>query len=115
MADTYYAWSPIRGGDAEKAVNIKRGEKVTQSQLGVDDAEWQGLIDSNAVRSKEFPAPADYEGSALDYLREKLEEAQAASAVEEEEAASELASVSTPPEAPAVTPVKETPSSTTKK
>lgn len=102
---TYYAWSPIKGGTAEKPVTVDRGDKVTKDALGVDDENWKALIEAGAVRDKEFPAPADYEGSVIDYLREKLQEAQAMSgAVEEEEVASQLATVQAaaePSEAPA--------------
>lgn len=93
----YYAWSQIKGGTADKPVNIARGEKVTKDTLGVTDADWKALVDSGAVRDKEFPAPKDYEGSVIDYLRDKLQEAQSMSAVDEEEAASELAAVASPP------------------
>lgn len=92
MADMY-AWSPIRGGTADKPVNIERGAKVKQTDLGVSDADWKALIDSGAIRGKPCPAPADYDGSVIDYLRDKLEEAQALSGVEVEEAASDLATV----------------------
>jgi hypothetical protein len=102
----YYAWSPIRGGTADKPVNIARGAKVTKDGLGVDDANWNALVESGAVREKEFPAPADYDGSVIDYLRDRLQEAQSLSAVDEEEAASELAAVSAAnaPEAAAAMP-----------
>lgn len=102
----YYAWSPIKGGTADKPVNIARGDKVSQSDLGVGDADWKALIESGAIREKQFPAPADYEGSVIDYLRDRLNEAQSLSAVDEEEAASELAAVSAAnaPEAAAAMP-----------
>jgi hypothetical protein len=87
----FYAWSPIRGGTHDKPVNIARGEKVTQSDLGAGDADWNAYLESGAIREKEFPAPEDFDGSVIDYLREKLQEAQSLSAVDEEEAASELA------------------------
>lgn len=104
----YYAWSPIKGGTADKPVTVARGESVSKSDLGVSDADWQALIDAGAIRDKKFPAPKDYEGSVIDYLRDQLREAQSVSAVDEEEAASELAAVSNPP-APA--PEKESGSS----
>lgn len=93
----FYAWSPIRAGTAEKPINIDRGAKVTQSDLGVSDADWDALLEAGAVREKQFPAPKDYDGSVIDFLREQLQEAQSMSAVEEEEAASELAAVQEPP------------------
>jgi len=101
---TYYAWSPIRGGTAEKPVTIDRGDKVTKDALGIDDANWAALVESGAVRDKEFPADKDYEGSVIDFLRDKLLEAQSMSgAVEEEEAASQLATVAAAAE-PSVAP-----------
>lgn len=106
---TYYAWSPIRGGTLEKPVTVARGDKVTKDALGLDDENWAALIESGAVRDKEFPAPGDYEGSVIDFLRDKLAEAQMASgAVEEEEASSQLAAVAAAAE-PSVAP--EPPSS----
>ena len=108
MAETHYAWTPIKGGTAEKPVNIARGAKVTKSDLGVSDADWDAMVQAGAIRTKKHPAPEDYEGSAVDYLRERLQEAQEMSGVDEEEAASELADVSTPPPpAPAAEPEPE--------
>lgn len=68
MADTY-AWTDIRnGGEVEKReaggrlMNvvmsrniIKAGTTVSQSDLGVDDAEWQRLHDEGIVR--DYPQP----------------------------------------------------------
>lgn len=90
----YYAWGPIKGGTAEDPVTIERGDTVTKDKLGVSDADWNEFVQSGAIRDKEFPAPKGYEGSVIDYLREKLEEAQAMSAVDVEEVTSELAAVS---------------------
>lgn len=108
---TYYAWSPIKGGTPEKPVSIDRGAKVTKDALGVDDDNWTALIESGAVRDKEFPAPKDYDGSVIDYLREKLQEAQAMSgSVEEEEVASQLATVAAAAE-PSIAPEESSSSS----
>lgn len=96
----FYAWSPIRGGTADKPVNIDRGDNVTQSGLGVSDADWNALIEAGAVREKEFPAPKDYDGSVIDWLREKLAEATSMSAVDEAEVASELEKVQDAAEPP---------------
>lgn len=90
----YYAWSDIRGGTAEKPVNVARGEEVSKSKLGVPDEEWDALVRGGSVREKKFPAPADFEGSAVEYLRQQMQEATAMSSIDEEEAASELAKVS---------------------
>src|SRR5262245_41388699 len=108
----HYAWSDIRGGTAEKPVLVTRGSKVTQSELGLSDANWQEMLDSGAVRDKQFPAPDDYQGSALDYLRDQLAEAQAVSPLDEEEAVVELAALETAPEGQVV---EEKKSGTSKK
>lgn len=64
-----YAWSRF-----QKSVNewgrveewIEPGDEISQSDLGVNDEEWQSLIDSGAVREEEYPdidrqtTPADY-------------------------------------------------------
>lgn len=90
----HHAWSDIKGGTADKPVTIARGEEVTQSKLGVNDAEWQELLNSGAIREKKFPAPEGFDGSAVDFVRQELQEATAMSSVDEEEAASELAQIS---------------------
>lgn len=90
MAKTY-AWSDIKGGTAKTPINIKRGEEVTQSKLGVEDAEWAELLRSGAIRPKPFPAPEDFDGSAVDFVRQQLQDAtEMSSAMDEEEAASTL-------------------------
>jgi len=88
MAKTYYAWTPLKSGTLEEPLAIARGAKVTAKDLGIPVAEFEALIDSGAVREKPFPAPDDYEGSAIDWLREQL--AEATSSVEEASAQSEV-------------------------
>jgi nitrogen regulatory protein PII-like uncharacterized protein len=91
----YYAWSEIRHTDSDgKHTVVARGEKVEKSKFkGMSDADWQAMVDGGSIREKPFPAPEDYDGSAIDYLRDQLQEAQAVSTVDEEEAASELVEV----------------------
>lgn len=98
----YYAWADIRfthrtgeGDDLkEDHITITRGSKIDKARLkGLKDSEWQAMIDSKAIRNRPFPAPKDYSGSAIDYLRDQLAESRAVSPVDEEEAASELADV----------------------
>jgi len=95
----YYAWSPVKAGTTDEPKSVARGEKVSQSSLGLNDADWQALVDSGAVRDRPFPAPDDYQGSALDYLRDQLAEAQTVSPVDEEEAVVELANLEAPAQA----------------
>lgn len=89
----HYAWSDIKAGTIEKPVTAARGDEVSKSKLGVSDADWQAMLDAGAVREKRFPAPQGFDGSAVDYVRQQLQEATAMSSLDEEEAASELARV----------------------
>jgi len=97
----YYAWSNIKGGTAEKPITIKRGEEVSKAKLGLSDADWEAIIESGAVRTKKFPAPSDWDGSAIGFVRQQLRDTTSMSAVEEEEAASELAKISEAAPSPA--------------
>jgi len=92
----HYVWtSEIRYTDADgNTVVAYRGEKVEKSKFkGLSDADWQAWADGGSIRDRPFPAPEDYQGSAIDYYRDELEQAQAGSTVEQEEAASALAEV----------------------
>lgn len=66
---TYYAWSTFKKGVNEWGRvegYINPGDEVTQSELGVDDEEWQELLDVGAIRDEEYPdapegvSPAEY-------------------------------------------------------
>jgi|SRR6476646_831415 len=53
-----YAWSKFKGevnewGQVTKW--IMPGEKISQSDLGVSDEEWDSLVESGAVREDEYP------------------------------------------------------------
>jgi len=91
----HYAWSEIRHADKEgKVTVVLRGEKVAKTDFkGLTDADWNAMLTSGSIREKPFPAPAGYEGSAIDYLRESLEEAQSSGTIDEEEAVSKLVEV----------------------
>lgn len=90
----HYAWSPIKGGTAEKPVKVQRGEEVTKAKLGMSDEDWQAAINSGSIRAKKFPAPSDWDGSAISWARQQLLEATSMSSMEEQEAVSELAKIS---------------------
>ena len=63
-----YAWAPIDAGEKK----FKLGDSVSASDLGVEDANFQALLDSGAVREYEPPKmPATFQGSVLDYVREQ--------------------------------------------
>lgn len=92
----FYVWSTeIKHTDANgQTKSIKRGERIAKSDLpGISDEEWQAKITGGSIREKQFPAPKDYQGSAIDFLRDSLREAQTVSQVDEEEALGELANV----------------------
>ncbi len=92
MAKSYYAWSELRAGTAEKPVVIPRGAKVSASDLGISAEEFKATVDSGAIRNKPFPTAADYAGSAVDFLREQLAEA-TSSTVEEAAAEADVAAL----------------------
>lgn len=91
----FYVWSEIRWADKEGNTKvIQRGDKIAKSDLpGISDADWDAKIQGGSVRDKQFPAPKGFQGSAIDFLRDSLREAQAVSQVDEEEALGELAEV----------------------
>lgn len=90
----YYAWSTIKAGTRDKPIVIQRGASVTKQDLKLSDEDWQSLIHAGSIREKRFPAPSEFDGSAVAYVRQQLQEATEMSSVEEEEAASELAKIS---------------------
>lgn len=83
MADLV-AWAPIKSGKnkgSEKepdmeTINVKPGDSVSQDALGVDDEGWKQLLESGAVRKMTYPdMPETFQGSPVDYLREKARKA----------------------------------------
>lgn len=55
-----------------KRNSIKFGEEVSQDDLGIDDDEWQALVDGAAIRDYAPPdMPKGYLGSPLEFLREQ--------------------------------------------
>jgi hypothetical protein len=84
MADTMYAWSPIRyGGDVKDGQLVKDsvktvayGDSVTQDKLKVSDADWEALVEGGVVRKQKPPELAEgFTGSPMDALRAQLTEA----------------------------------------
>lgn len=72
MADTQYAWSPIQAGDK----SAKFGDQVTAEKLGISKEDFEALVDSKAVRPVKPPQlPEGYQGSVIDFYREKAKEA----------------------------------------
>lgn len=68
---TYYAWTEIKGSN----IVIPRGDKVTAAKLEIKEVEFQAMIDAGAIRTKQYPVPDGYQGSAIDYMRDQLREA----------------------------------------
>lgn len=78
-----YAWSNFQA-DWNKEENkwnfrAKPGDEVSQSDLGVEDDEWEALIASGAVREQEYPeavATGEYSDSPNKYYIEQMAKAQ---------------------------------------
>jgi hypothetical protein len=82
MADTLYAWSPIRHGGVVKdgvvqdVKTVEYGDTVTQDKLKISDADWDALVDAGVVRKQKPPELAEgFTGSPMDALRAQLTEA----------------------------------------
>lgn len=56
---TYYAWSPINNGGKM----VKVGEKVSAGSLKIDEDDFNDLVESGAVRTKEYPVPEEAQGT----------------------------------------------------
>jgi hypothetical protein len=66
MANTYYAWSNIVAGD----VTINVGKEVSQSDLNIEDSEWEDMISGGVVRQQ--PYPETFGRSPNDYFKDQL-------------------------------------------
>lgn len=91
MADTMYAWSPIRnGGEVMEVIDyrgnarpvvserniIPVGDKVTPADVGGDET-FDQLVEAGSLRPYQYPKDLDPDSneSPLDYLRRQLREA----------------------------------------
>lgn len=78
---TMYAWSDIRVGSAKhdqtvpgEVKVIKFGDTVSASAVGGDDA-LRAMVEGGSVRETKPPQmPAEFQGSALDFVLQKREE-----------------------------------------
>lgn len=103
MADTYYAWSNFKDVVADLAkpdvkTSFKPGDVVTKEKLGVDQDNWDALVESGAVRVKKYPDMGNYEGSPREY---RLEQLAAAAKGEEFDVVADMAPEKGPIELPA--------------
>jgi hypothetical protein len=100
MADTMYAFSTIRYGaevdEASGAITsykeIPVGETVDKGTLGLNDDQWDQLVDSGAIRPYEYP-PVEGDQTPANYYKEN-----AAKAVEAAEAGMPLTEIMGMPE-----------------
>jgi hypothetical protein len=84
----YYAWAPIQYGvSTDKDGNVlgdkvlAAGDSVDPKKLGIDQANFDALVESGAIRDYAYPdMPDEYQGSPVDFLREQA--AHVAAAVE---------------------------------
>jgi hypothetical protein len=82
----HYAWSPIKyGTNTDKDGNVTgekvlaAGDSVDPKKLGVDQANFDALVESGAVREYAYPdMPDAYQGSPVDFLREQAADVAAA-------------------------------------
>jgi hypothetical protein len=83
MADKMVAWSTFRtevNEFGQPTKTIDPGEEVSQSDLGISDEEWQGLIDSGAVRAEEYPEDLPDDMSPAEHFRQQEAEVAAGTA-----------------------------------
>jgi hypothetical protein len=114
MADTYYAWSNIVAGD----VTINVGKEVSQSDVDIEDSEWDDWVSGGVVRQQPYPsaltgrAPNDYfkdqllKAASGDLTGDELKELQAAGVVPPSEVEDVSASDKTATAKPAATTTK---------
>lgn len=79
---TMYAWSPIRHGAKKDkdgnivgAEEVKMGDSVSQSKLGVDDDNWNALVEAGSVRPYKYPDNVKSDESAVQSLQRQAREA----------------------------------------
>jgi hypothetical protein len=76
---TYYAWAPILfdaerddKGNILKQKSMKFGEEVSAGNLGLEEEQFQELVDSGAVRDYAPPEmPEGYSKSPRDFMMEQ--------------------------------------------
>lgn len=67
-----YAWSPILAGEKSAAM----GDKVTKASLGVEDADFNAMVEAGSIRSYPVPdLPENFQGSVVDHLRDEIRQA----------------------------------------
>lgn len=70
-----YAWSTLTAQTADDKGRFKKfnpGDEVNAGDLGLDDEEFDELLSTGAVREDEYPVPANFDGSPVEYRREQL-------------------------------------------
>lgn len=78
MADTMYAWTPILygvnkddDGNITGRKQVNPGDSVTASKLGIDDENFNALVEAGSVRPYKMPEmPDGYTDSPVNYLRQ---------------------------------------------
>lgn len=70
---TYYAWNNFTiNGKKDK---VKVGDKVTASDLGVSDDEFEAYVENGAVRTIQYPDMGNFPGSPVELSKAQLEAA----------------------------------------
>jgi hypothetical protein len=70
-----YAWTDIKHAEG----TLKAGDTATAKKLGIEDEEFDQLVEARAIRSRKYPdMPADFTGSPVDFViaehRKQLED-----------------------------------------
>lgn len=80
MADTYYAWSPIRyaaetndQGNIIAYSTLEVGKKADAKTLGISDEDFQDLVDGGSVSTEKYPdLPDGYTDSPKNFMFDEL-------------------------------------------
>lgn len=76
----FYAWSVIQydadvddSGSSIKHKRVAFGEEVSADKLGLDDEQFEQLVEAGSVRATRPPdMPKGYQGSPVDFMREQI-------------------------------------------
>jgi hypothetical protein len=74
----YYAWTDIHYSSNKKRLTVKAGAEVSAQKLGIDEEEWDQLVEARVVRTIKYPnMPASFTGSPKDFvLKQRSEQLQ---------------------------------------
>lgn len=75
----FYAWSRLIAERDEESGLVRKwimeGDKVSAGDLGLDEDQWNELVESGAVRQTEYPVPKGSMDSPNDHYKKLLAQA----------------------------------------